>query len=51
MSQNTYGVIPQEGNTGRRAIVLSANRFEDMELYVPVFRLIEAGWRVDIAER
>jgi len=29
--------------------VLTADKFEDMELYVPVFRLLEAGWRVDIA--
>ena len=49
MGKNTYGVIPQENNTGRRAVVLSADKFEDFELYVPVFRLIEAGWQVDIA--
>lgn len=49
MSDNVYGVIPQTGNTGRKAVVVSAEKFEDMELYVPVFRLIEAGWRVDIA--
>jgi len=49
MSDNVYGVIPQSGGTGRKAVVLSAEKFEDMELYVPVFRLIEAGWRVDIA--
>jgi protease I len=49
MSDNVYGVIPQSGNIGRKAVVISADKFEDMELYVPVFRLIEAGWRVDIA--
>ncbi len=49
MSENIYGIIPQESNTGPRAVVLTADRFEDFELYVPVFRLIEAGWRVDIA--
>jgi protease I len=49
MSSNVYGVIPQSGDMGRKAVVISADKFEDMELYVPVFRLIEAGWRVDIA--
>ena len=49
MSENTYGVIPQNDKAERKAVVLSADKFEDMELYVPVFRLIEAGWRVDIA--
>jgi protease I len=49
MTENVYGVIPQDGNTGRRAVVLTADKFEDLEVYVPVFRLIEAGWQVDIA--
>ncbi len=49
MSDNVYGVIPQSGEAGRKALVVSAEKFEDLELYVPVFRLIEAGWRVDIA--
>ena len=49
MDANTYGVIPQSGTIGRKAVVLSADRFEDLELYVPVFRLVEAGWTVDIA--
>jgi len=49
MSENIYGVIPQSGHIGRKAIVISAEKFEDMELYVPVFRLIEDGWTVDIA--
>ena len=49
MEENIYGVIPQTGDSGRKAVVLSADRFEDLELYVPVFRLIEAGWTVDIA--
>jgi protease I len=34
---------------GKRAIILTADRFEDLELYVPMFRLLEAGWQVDIA--
>lgn len=49
MSENVYGIIPHTGTIGRNALVLSAEKFEDLELYVPVFRLIEAGWQVDIA--
>jgi len=36
---------------GRRAVVLTADQFEDMELFFPVFRLLEEGWQVDIAVR
>jgi len=32
-----------------RAVVLTADKFEDMELFVPYFRLLDAGARVDIA--
>ena len=32
-----------------RAIILTANEFEDMELYFPYFRLLEEGVDVDIA--
>lgn len=50
MAEPVYGVIPQEfSSKSQKAVVLSADKFEDMELYVPVFRLIEAGWKVDIA--
>lgn len=50
MTASEYGVIPQSSeDKAPRAIVLSADKFEDLELYVPVFRLVEAGWRVDIA--
>jgi len=49
MAKSEYGVIPQTTSNGKRAIVLSAEKFEDLELYVPVFRLIEAGWHVDLA--
>ena len=51
MAKPQYGVIPQEtsGKHERKALVLSADKFEDLELYVPVFRLVEAGWKVDIA--
>jgi protease I len=33
----------------KKAIVLTADKFEDMEVYVPIFRLIEEGWQVDVA--
>lgn len=33
----------------KKAIVLTANKFEDLELFFPVFRLQEAGWQVDVA--
>ena len=32
-----------------KAIVLTADQFEDMEVYFPVFRLQEEGWNVTIA--
>ncbi len=33
----------------KKAIVLTADKFEDLEVFYPVFRLMEAGWQVDIA--
>ena len=33
----------------KKAIILTADKFEDMELFFPLFRLMEAGWQVDIA--
>ena len=33
----------------RKAVVLTADKFEDLEVFVPVFRLLEEGWQVDIA--
>jgi len=32
-----------------RALILTADRFEDMELFFPYFRLLEEGFEVDIA--
>lgn len=32
----------------KKALVLTANRFEDLEVFVPTFRLVEEGWQVDI---
>ena len=33
----------------KKAIVLTADKFEDMEVFFPIFRLLEEGWKVDIA--
>jgi len=33
----------------RKAVILTGDKFEDMEVFVPMFRLIEEGWQVDIA--
>lgn len=31
-----------------KAVVLTADKFEDMEVFFPVFRLLEEGWQVGI---
>jgi protease I len=36
-------------SSNKRAIILTADKFEDMELLFPYFRLLEAGWQVDVA--
>lgn len=33
----------------KKAVILTADKFEDMELFFPLFRLLEAGWQVDVA--
>jgi archaeal arginyl aminopeptidase len=33
----------------KRAVILTADKFEDMEVMYPLFRLREAGWQVDVA--
>ena len=33
----------------KRAVILTADKFEDMEVFFPLFRLLEMGWHVDIA--
>jgi protease I len=33
----------------KRALVLTADQFEDMEVYFPIFRLREEGWDVTVA--
>jgi protease I len=32
----------------KKALIITADKFEDMELFYPLFRLMEAGWHVDI---
>ena len=34
---------------GIKALILTADKFEDMELFFPYFRLLEEGFEVDIA--
>ena len=33
----------------KKAVILTADKFEDMELFFPLFRLLEEGWQVHIA--
>ncbi|OIQ76874.1 putative cysteine protease YraA [mine drainage metagenome] len=33
----------------KKAILLTANDFDEMEVFFPMFRLIEEGWQVDVA--
>lgn len=33
----------------RKALILTANLFEDMEVFYPYYRLIEEGWKVTVA--
>ena len=36
-------------SSNRRAVILTADKFEDMEVFYPLFRLLEIGWHVDVA--
>ena len=36
-------------NAKKRAVILTADNFEDMEVFFPLFRLLEMGWDVDVA--
>ena len=38
-----------KGHGKRKAVILTADQFEDMEVIYPMFRLQEEGWQVDIA--
>ncbi len=42
-------VKPGQASLDIRAVILTADKFEDMELFVPYFRLLEEGAHVDIA--
>jgi len=33
----------------KKALIITADQFEDMEVMYPLFRLNEAGWKVDLA--
>jgi protease I len=33
----------------RNAVILTADKFEDMEVFFPLFRLMEMNWNVDVA--
>lgn len=37
------------GGNMKKAVILTADKFEDMEVMYPLFRLTEAGWKVDVA--
>lgn len=39
----------KKSNSKRKAVILTADQFEDMEVMYPLFRLQEAGWQVDVA--
>ena len=41
--------MPPTKTTQRKAVILTADQFEDLELFFPLFRLLELGWQVDIA--
>ena len=40
---------PPKTKANRKAVILTADEFEDMEVFFPLFRLLEEGWQVDIA--
>ena len=41
--------MPRDNNAKKlKAIILTADKFEDMEVMYPLFRLQEAGWQVDV---
>ncbi len=41
--------MPKLKSVKHKAVILTADKFEDMEVFVPMFRLMEGGWQVDIA--
>jgi protease I len=40
---------PSKNKSKPKAVVLTADKFEDLEVLFPVFRLVEEGWQVDVA--
>lgn len=48
-SKKDNAMINTQNQSSRKAVVLTADKFEDMEVYFPVFRLQEEGWEVTIA--
>jgi protease I len=48
MHELEYMALP-DSTLPFRAVVLTADKFEDMEVFFPYFRLLEQGWQVDIA--
>lgn len=50
-SGNLHGVIANfTMKTSRKKVaILTTDKFEDMELFFPLVRLLESGWEVDIA--
>jgi len=47
--RNKNKMTETNNQSHRKAIVLTADKFEDMEVYYPVFRLQEEGWIVSVA--
>jgi len=43
------GRVQLAKRSSKRAVFLTADKFEDMEVFFPLFRLWELGWHVDIA--
>ena len=44
--------VRREGWTMRlrkNAVILTADKFEDLEVFFPLFSLLEAGWNVDVS--
>ena len=48
-SGGAYAGMMATSSRPRKALILTADKFEDFELFVPLFRLIEAGWETTIA--
>ena len=42
-------MIQSTNQNSHKAVVLTADKFEDMEVYFPIFRLKEEGWLVTVA--